>query len=213
MNCHQCRQECGPKQQRPWWSWLGSEPDAQSHSSLQFPADRPIVALVGTPNVGKSALFGALTGTYVTVSNYPGTTVEVTQGQAHIGDRPTTIIDTPGMYSLLPITEEERVARDLLLDTPLNLVVHVVDAKNLGRMLSLTVQLLEMGLPLLLVLNMIDEAQQLNLHIHRESLETELGIPVVMTTATQNQGISVLKTKIAPYVQLNSLSPSLSPAH
>src|SRR5574340_1127019 len=93
------------------------------------------VALVGNPNVGKSVLFNALTGAYVTVSNYPGTSVEVARGTAMIGGVAYEIIDTPGMYSLLSITEEERVARRILLEDVLDLVVHVVDARNLERML------------------------------------------------------------------------------
>jgi ferrous iron transport protein B len=156
---------------------------------------------VGTPNVGKSSLFNALTGTYVTVSNYPGTTVEVSQGKTRLAGQMVTVIDTPGMYSLLPITEEERVARDLLLNTPVDLVLHVVDAKNLGRMLPLTFQLIEAGLPVLLVLNMIDEARQLNIQINREHLEQELRIPVVMMSAAFNIGVSELKAKVSPYVQ------------
>lgn len=96
------------------------------------------VVLVGNPNVGKSVLFNRLTGRYVVVSNYPGTTVEVARGQARIGNMTCEVIDTPGMYSLSPITEEERVARALLLKERPNVVVHVVDAKNLNRMLSLT---------------------------------------------------------------------------
>ena len=79
-------------------------------------APAPRVVLVGNPNVGKSALFGALTGTYVTVSNYPGTTVEVARGWAHLGGRRTAVVDTPGAASLLPASEDERVTRDLLLE-------------------------------------------------------------------------------------------------
>src|SRR3989338_3827795 len=86
------------------------------------------IAIVGSPNVGKSVLFNRLTGSYVTVSNYPGTTVEVSRGRAKIGEEEFEVIDTPGMYSLLPITEEERVARDILLNEKPDIVVHIVDA-------------------------------------------------------------------------------------
>jgi ferrous iron transport protein B len=158
------------------------------------------------PNVGKSALFNALTGSYVTVSNYPGTTVEVSQGQFIVGAQPVLIVDTPGMYSLLPITEEEKVARDLLLHTEMNLVIHVVDAKNLGRMLPLTFQLIEAELPVLLVLNMMDEARQLQIQIQTERLAAELGIPVIKTIAATNIGIRELKTTIASYVHTPQLS-------
>src|SRR5512143_2788154 len=97
------------------------------------------VALVGNPNVGKSVLFNALTGAYVTVSNYPGTSVEVARGSAVIEGEHYEIIDTPGMYALLPITEEERVAREILLNESPDLVIHVLDARNLERMLAMTI--------------------------------------------------------------------------
>ena len=137
------------------------------------------MVLVGNPNVGKSVLFNALTGTYVTVSNYPGTTVEVAGGRLRGGDDAagTEIVDTPGMYSLLPITEEERVARDLLLQPGERRIVHVVDAKNLERMLPFTLQLIETGLPLLLDINVIDEAERLGIRIDTGRLEAAAGHP------------------------------------
>src|SRR3974390_1832515 len=104
------------------------------------------VALVGNPNVGKSVLFNALTGAYVTVSNYPGTSVEVSRGNAVIGGETFEIIDTPGMYAILPITEEERVAREILLNESPDRVIHVLDARNLERMLTMTLHLIEAGL-------------------------------------------------------------------
>ena len=97
-------------------------------------ADRKIV-LVGNPNVGKSVLFNALTGAYTVVSNYPGTSVEVSRGHCEIEGVSYQVLDTPGMYSLLPITEEERVAREILLQERAHAVVHVIDARNLERML------------------------------------------------------------------------------
>ncbi len=97
----------------------------------------------------------------MTVSNYPGTTVEVARGRARIGDRQWEVVDSPGMYSLLPTTEEERVTRSILLTENARVVLHVVDAKNLERMLSLTIQLVEAGLPVTLVLNMMAEAVKL----------------------------------------------------
>src|SRR3972149_419106 len=105
------------------------------------------VALVGNPNVGKSVLFNALTGAYVTVSNYPGTSVEVARGRAVIGGESLEIIDTPGMYSLLPMTEEERVAREILLTEAPDLIIHVIDARNIARVLAMTLQLIEAELP------------------------------------------------------------------
>src|SRR5450432_70244 len=98
------------------------------------------VALVGNPNVGKSVLFNALTGAYVTVSNYPGTSVEVSRGSAAIVGQQWEVIDTPGMYSIHTITEEERVAREILLHESPDVVLHVLDARNLERMLAMTIQ-------------------------------------------------------------------------
>ena len=95
-------------------SWFNKSQVSPAISAFE---NLPRIALVGMPNVGKSVLFNALTGSYVTVSNYPGTTVEISRGEMKLGDLRITVIDTPGMYSLLPITEEQRVARDLLLNT------------------------------------------------------------------------------------------------
>lgn len=157
------------------------------------------VAIVGSPNVGKSVLFNNLTGIYVTVSNYPGTTVEVSRGTAQIGGEKLEIIDTPGMYSLLPITEEERVARDILINEAPRIVIHVIDAKNLERMLPVTLQLIEAGLNTLLVLNIMDEAEKLGLDIDINKLEQELKIPVISTVSTTGKGMDILRGKIEEY--------------
>jgi ferrous iron transport protein B len=157
------------------------------------------IIMVGNPNVGKSALFNRLTGSYVVVSNYPGTTVEVSRGKCRIGQEEFAVEDTPGMYSLLPITEEERVSRDILLADKGDVVLHVVDAKNLKRMLSLTLQLIEADLPVVLVLNMIDEAERLGIKIDTALLGQKLGIPVVAISALSGKGIDLLKEQIASY--------------
>lgn len=135
----------------------------------------------------------------MTVSNYPGTTVEVTRGKGKIGDKEFEVIDTPGMYSLLPITEEEGVARFILLEESPDVVVQVADAKNIERMLHLTLQLLEAELPVILDLNLMDEAGRLGMEIDLNLLEQELGIPVVATVATENKGIDVLRDKLIKY--------------
>ncbi|MDH3998370.1 MAG: 50S ribosome-binding GTPase, partial [Desulfuromonadales bacterium] len=93
------------------------------------------IILVGNPNVGKSVVFNTLTGSYTTVSNYPGTSVEVSRGHCTIGAERFLVLDTPGMYSMLPITEEERVARTILLEESPHVVLHVIDARNIERML------------------------------------------------------------------------------
>ncbi len=159
------------------------------------------IAIVGSPNVGKSLLFNRLTGTYVTVSNYPGTTVEVSRGKTKIGEQEFEVIDTPGMYSLLPITEEERVARTLLLKEKSNIVIHIVDAKNLERMLPLTLQLIEANLPVVLVLNIIDEAEKIGMKVNLRHLEKDLKIPVVATVSTTGRGIDILKGRLEEYVR------------
>lgn len=158
--------------------------------------DTEVIALVGSPNVGKSAMFNNLTRMYVTVSNYPGTTVEVTTGKANIGGSDYAVVDTPGMYSVLSITEEERVARRLLLERKPCAVIQLVDAKNLGRMLQLTVQLMEFGFPLILCLNMMDEAEKLGLEIDIELLKEELGTEVVPTVCTTKKGMREVREAI-----------------
>ncbi len=147
------------------------------------------IVLVGNPNVGKSALFGALTGTYVTVSNYPGTTVEVAEGTTVVAGRRVTILDTPGAASLVPYSEDERVTRDILLSAGPSAVVLVGDAKNLERALTLTLEVAETGLPLALCLNMSDEARARGIAIDAARLGERLGIDVVETVAVRHEGI------------------------
>jgi len=159
------------------------------------------IVIVGSPNVGKSLLFNRLTGSYVTVSNYPGTTVEVSRGLTKIGETEFEVVDTPGMYSLLPITEEERVARNMLLKEKPDVIIHIIDAKNLERMLPLTMQLVEAGLPAILVLNIIDEAEGIGMKIDLHNLEKALKIPVVATASTTGRGIDILKGRIEEYVR------------
>ncbi|MFC2068640.1 FeoB small GTPase domain-containing protein [Chloroflexota bacterium] len=157
------------------------------------------IAIVGTPNVGKSVIFNRLTGSYVTVSNYPGTTVDVTRGKTMIAGVKMEVVDTPGMYSLLPITDEERVARLLLFGEKPQIVLHVVDARNLERMLPLTIQLIEAGFPVILNLNMMDELATAGIEIDILKLERELNIPIVATVATTGHGLDVLQRRLAEY--------------
>lgn len=159
----------------------------------------PKLVIVGSPNVGKSVIFNALTNKYAGVSNYPGTTVEVMRGKSRIEGKEFEVVDTPGMYSLIPMTEEERVSRLILLREKPEIVLQVVDTKNLERMLSFTLQLVEAGLPLVLVLNLMDEAQRRGIKIDIPWLEAELGIPVIATVATKGGGISVLKKRLVSY--------------
>jgi ferrous iron transport protein B len=160
------------------------------------------IALVGNPNVGKSVLFHLLTRTYATVSNYPGTTVEVSRGRWK-GDVGTQVVDTPGLYALLPITVEERVARDLLIGERPRTVIQVIDSKNLERMLPLAFQLIEAGFPLVIDLNIIDEADRLGIRIDVGTLEKELGTPVVATSGVSGRGID----RLEEIIREESLAP------
>ncbi len=197
MECHKCRSHSQSCKQQSYK--LPFFRKSQQFLTKEVSSNPPI-ALVGMPNVGKSVLFNALTGIYVTVSNYPGTTVEVSRGVAQIGTQTMMVIDTPGMYSLLPISEEEKVARDLLLTEPVTAVIHVIDAKNLGRMLPLTFQLIEAGLPVLLAVNIMDEARRWGINVQPDALEMELGIPVVCMAAALNQGLDELRHRITPFL-------------
>lgn len=152
----------------------------------------PSIALVGNPNVGKSAIFNLLTGRYVTVSNYPGTTIEVSRGTCKASNGSIEVVDTPGVNNLIPQSEDERVARNLLLRKGQKRVIQVADAKNLRRTLFLTSQLAEMGLPVVLDLNMWDECLERGISINTGKLQSLLGIPVVKTIATEKQGIGNL---------------------
>jgi ferrous iron transport protein B len=154
------------------------------------------VALVGSPNVGKSSLFQRLTGRYVTVSNYPGTSVELTRSHAHVGPIACEVVDTPGLHSLLPSTEEERVTRRLLLAGEADVVVHVIDAKNVALQLPLTLQLLELGRPLVLALNIADEAARLGVEIDHAALANRLGVPVVPVVAVKGSGVLELRQAV-----------------
>lgn len=161
----------------------------------------PTAALVGNPNVGKSVIFGLLTGKYVTVSNYPGTSVEVTRGVARLPGGTLSVMDTPGVNSFTPMSEDERVTRDILLREKLTNIVQVGDAKNLKRALLLTVQLSEMGNPFFLVLNMGDEARSRGVTIDYDKLSGIIGVDVVPAIATQKKGADkIVKALRAPRV-------------
>ena len=148
------------------------------------------VVLVGNPNAGKSVFFNALTGMYVDVSNFPGTTVEVTQ--AKIGER--LYIDTPGVYGISAFNDEERVTRDVVLTA--EVMINVVNASHLERDLFLTLQCLEMGVPMVVAVNMIDESERLGLKIDLDLLSHLLGVPVVGTVAVEKKGFKELEVAL-----------------
>jgi ferrous iron transport protein B len=159
------------------------------------PSERRVL-LVGNPNVGKSALFNALTGLRATVSNYPGTTVEITRGSLRSASGSIEVIDSPGVNSLLPLSEDERVTWDLVSSARKDssaVVVQVADAKELRRALLLTLQLGQMQIRTVLSLNMCDEAAARGLRIDTEGLSRALGVPVRSTVATRREGIDALR--------------------
>jgi len=158
------------------------------------------IILVGNPNVGKSVIFNHFSDSYAVVSNYPGTTVAVSKGKGMIGGKEYEIVDTPGMYSLQPITDEERVSQNYLFNKKPFVYLHVVDAKNLQRMLPLTLQLIEAEVPLILVLNMMDEASERGISINESKLERKLGIPVICTTSIKGEGLDRLEDAMSSYV-------------
>jgi len=154
------------------------------------------VAIVGNPNVGKSVIFGLLTGRYATVSNYPGTTVTLTSGSCKAGGEDLWVTDTPGVNTLIPMSEDEVVTRDILLNQAIKLVVQVADAKNPSRGLQISLQLAEMGLPFMLVLNMWDEANSRGIDINVKKLSDAIGTTVIPTIGVQRKGIKELRESL-----------------
>ena len=150
--------------------------------------DRHTVLLVGNPNVGKSVLFRNLTQRYVMVSNFPGTTVEIARARASFNGRNVEVVDTPGINDVAHKAEDAQVTREMIERNPEATLLQVADAKNLRRALLLTLQLAEMGRPLILVLNMMDELEQRGGKIDTERLSRLLGVPVVTTVALRNRG-------------------------
>lgn len=174
----------------------GTRAAAEAAGAAARPARR--IVLVGNPNVGKSALFNALTGLRATVSNYPGTTVEVYSGRL-TGDG-AEVVDSPGLNSLLPLSEDEQVTWDLVRSVRGEegaVVVQVADAKNLRRALLLTLQLGQLEVPTVLVLNMHDEAEARGIRVDVRGLEAALGIPVRTTVATRGLGIEGVTAALA----------------
>jgi ferrous iron transport protein B len=155
------------------------------------------VVLVGNPNVGKSVIFGALTGRYVAVSNFPGTTVEVARGAIGGNGSSRPLVDTPGIQSLLATSDDERVTRDILRSERDATVVLVVDTKNLLRGLMLALELAETGVRFVIDLNMADEARARGIGVDAGRLSELLGVPVVSTVALRGEGIDRLRSALA----------------
>ena len=162
----------------------------------------PLVAVAGNPNAGKSALFNALTGARQKVGNYPGVTVERKSGRIVLGDgRPAELVDLPGSYSLDPASPDEAVTRDVLLGSQAgerqpDALIIVVDASNLDNHLRFALQLIELGLPTIVALNMVDLAKRDGLELDPKALERELGVPVIETVAVRRHGIALLQAAL-----------------
>jgi len=183
------------------------EPAAASLLTLRARPRR--IVLVGNANVGKSVLFGRLTGQYAVVSNYPGTTVSLTTGRVMLDGEVCELVDTPGVTALEgALSEDELVARRILDGDATDVVVQVSDARNLRRALMLTSQLGAFRRPMALVLNMADEARAHGIVIDAAGLSARLGIPVIETVATEGRGVTELRGAIA-----HAAVPSFEGAH
>ncbi len=162
----------------------------------------PLVAVAGNPNAGKSALFNALTGARQKVGNYPGVTVERHAGRMTLADgRPVELVDLPGAYSLDPSSLDEKVTRDVLLGKQAgerrpDAILIVVDAANLDNHLRFALQLIALGLPVVIALNMVDLAERDGLTLDPAVVERELGVPVVATVAVRRRGLEELRSRI-----------------
>ena len=167
-----------------------------THKKESGSSGLPKIILLGNPNVGKSVIFGYLTGRYVTVSNYPGTTVEISRGKTTINKVAYSVIDTPGVNGLLPMSEDEEVTRNILLNEKQERIVQVADAKNLNRALLISLELAEMGLPFILDLNLYDEAASRGVTIDTGRLSGILGVEVIATVATRRKGLDKLLSGI-----------------
>ena len=149
-------------------------------------------ALAGNPNCGKTTLFNNLTGSTAHVGNWPGVTVDKREGLYKKLEEQIAIVDLPGIYSLSPYTPEEVISRNYILDEKPDCVINIVDATNLERNLYLTTQLLEIDVPVIVALNMIDEVKKAGDKIDAAKLEHKIGVPVVAISALKGDGVEKL---------------------
>ena len=172
-----------------------------------------VVAIVGNPNCGKTTLFNALTGARQRVGNWPGVTVERRSGHYTHNKKTIEVVDLPGTYSLdvvdNDVSIDERIARDYILSSGSELVVNIVDASNLERNLYLTTQLLDMEIPVVVVLNMMDVAASKGVIIDTVALSRQLGCPVLTVVASKSEGVESLKEQLDHYL-LTGLEPPKS---
>ena len=152
-------------------------------------------ALAGNPNSGKTTLFNCLTGSTAHVGNWPGVTVDKREGTYKKGEEPISVVDLPGIYSLSPYTPEEVISRNYILDEKPDCVINIVDATNLERNLYLTTQILEIDVPMVIALNMMDLMQKQGDSIDERELEKRLGVPVVKISALKGEGLEELMSQ------------------
>ncbi len=177
-----------------------------------------ILALAGNQNCGKTTLFNVLTGSNQHVGNFPGVTVDQKSGELK-GHKACTVVDLPGIYSLRPYTQEENIARDFILNQKPDAIINIVDATNIERNLYLTLQLLELRVPMVLALNMMDEVRANNGSIDTEKLSNALGIPVVPISAVRGEGVSelirqaLITAKLKTLPRVYDFCSSSSPVH
>ncbi|MBM4333758.1 MAG: GTP-binding protein [Deltaproteobacteria bacterium] len=150
------------------------------------------VAVSGNPNSGKSTLINAIAGTRLHVGNWPGVTVERREAEFEYGGRRIKLVDLPGTYSLSPYTQEETLAREYLIHEKPGVIIDVVDATNLERNLYLTIQLMELEIPMVMALNIYDEAESKGYAINTDMMEEMLGIKIIPTIATKKKGLDAL---------------------
>jgi len=166
----------------------------------------PVIAIAGNPNSGKTTLFNALTGTRQRVGNWPGVTVEKKTGNCRVEGRELELVDLPGIYSFSASSEDEIIARDFLVSGNAELVLNIVDATSLERGLLLTLQLLEMGVPVVVVANMMDLVKERNLHLDIDGLSRELDCPVVPMSASKGKGLKALKSMVLEKIERPEMS-------
>lgn len=166
--------------------------------------DKPRVVLIGQPNSGKSTLFNSISGVKAKTSNFPGTSIKITESTVRIGGRILELIDLPGSYSLHPFEPAEEVTTEFLIRERVDLIINVIDASILARGLELTLELFETGIPVIVVLNQIDEAWRKGIKVDREKIEKILGVPVVSTIALYGKGIDELLQRMIEVLFLSN---------
>ena len=170
--------------------------------TIDIPEGARKIVLVGNPNVGKSVFFNALTGLYVDVSNFPGTTVDISHGRFGAD----VIIDTPGVYGISSFNDEERVARDVILAS--DVIINIVDSVHLERDLFLTLQVIDAGIPVIVALNMMDDARDNGIKVDADLLEHLLGVPVIPAVAVKGKGVEEVKKRL-PEARTGHIPPGL----